>query len=359
MAELRRMGNILHENDIKLSEGRNTSKEEHVLIGNSISKVYCFSLCGSKIPDISRIIRFTTAEEAESEGFRLCGHCANFLSARNRRREIVEKVTDRIRNKYNIPIGLADLSLMTGFSQKEIIKAFNDVLGITPKKYLEELRIIKLKEKLSSGQTVDQAVEAIGHQSLSWLYTGSSSKLGMKPATYRRGGKGETLLFSMKETIFGILAVAYTERGICSVTLSDTRDDAFEYFRKEFPKAKLAASSDGKSHLEGILAYLDGTQVELPLDLRGTEFQKKVWSAIRRIPYGATATYSELASSIGKPKAYRAVANACASNPVPLIVPCHRVIRKSGDLGGYALGIERKKELLEFENSNKKDKEAP
>jgi Adenosine deaminase len=132
MAELRRMGNILHENDIKLSEGRNTSKEEHVLIGNSISKVYCFSLCGSKIPDISRIIRFTTAEEAESKGFRLCGHCANFLSARNRRREIVEKVTDRIRDRYNTPIGLADLSSMTGFSQKEIIKAFNDVLGITP-----------------------------------------------------------------------------------------------------------------------------------------------------------------------------------------------------------------------------------
>ena len=352
------MGKAIQNNTINAHMKLNASEQVQFLSGNIRSKVYCLSLCGSKIPDETRLIRFETIEEAESKGFMLCGHCAKFRSNLAKRREIVEKVTDRIREKYNSPVGLAELSSLTGFSQKEILKAFHDIIGITPKKYLEELRIIKLKEKLSSGRTIDEAVEEIGHSSLSWLYTGSRSKLGMKPAAYRRGGKGETLLFSMKETRFGILAVAFTKSGICSVTLSNKRNDALEYFRKEFPKAKLMESNDDHGYLDGILAYLVGAYVDLPLDLRGTEFQRKVWSAIKRIPHGTTATYSELASSIGKPKAYRAVANACASNPVPLIVPCHRVIRKSGDLGGYALGIERKKVLLDFEKSNKKDKET-
>ncbi|HLH85726.1 MAG TPA: methylated-DNA--[protein]-cysteine S-methyltransferase [Thermoplasmataceae archaeon] len=352
------MGEGIYKSRFEASNDRNALNKAQVLIGNVKSKVYCFSLCGSKIPDKSHLIRFTDVEEAEANGFRQCGHCAKHIATLSRSREIVEKVTDSIRENYNTTVGLETLSSLTHISKKQILRAFKDVIGITPKKYLEELRIIRLKEKLIAGKTIDQAVEEIGHHSLSWLYTGSTSKLGMRPATYKKGGKGENLHYSMCETRFGILAVAYTEKGICSVTLSDTRDDAREYFSKEFPKATLVESEDDNSYLEGILAYLDGVQVNLPLDLKGTEFQKKVWSAIKKIPYGTTATYSELASSIGKPKAYRAVANACASNPVPLIVPCHRVIKKSGDLGGYGLGIEKKKELLAFEKSNKTDKEA-
>jgi AraC family transcriptional regulator of adaptative response/methylated-DNA-[protein]-cysteine methyltransferase len=159
----------------------------------------------------------------------------------------------------------------------------------------------------------------------------------------------------MTESKFGILAASSTRRGICAVTLSDTRDDAINYLRKEYPRAEFVESEDGNHYLQGILEYLNGRDVNIPLDTDGTEFQKRVWSAIRKIPYGSTVTYSELASSIGSPHSFRAVANACAENPVPLIVPCHRVIRKNGDLGGYGLGPDRKKKILDHESARNRE----
>ncbi|MEM0157980.1 MAG: methylated-DNA--[protein]-cysteine S-methyltransferase [Thermoplasmataceae archaeon] len=160
----------------------------------------------------------------------------------------------------------------------------------------------------------------------------------------------ETIYYSTMESEFGILAVAFTKNGICAVTLSGSVEEAEAYLRKEYPKVKLLERSEN-SYPREILASLDGKNTALPLDLKGTDFQKEVWQAIRNIPYGSTATYSEIASNIGRPRSYRAVANACADNPVPLIVPCHRVVRKNGDLGGYGLGIDTKRKLIDYEKS--------
>ena len=325
--------------------------------GNSRSKIFCYSICGSRKPEEVRLIRFNDREDAERNGYRICSHCSDKLTSLSEKREIVVLVTDIIRKNYGNRIDVSDLSRISGIGAKKISRAFLETMGITPKKYLEELRIIKLKEKLSSGQSVDNAIREIGHSSLSWLYSNSTSRLGMSPSTYRKGAKGETLKFAIKESQFGFLAASYTGRGICAVTLSDTREDAINYLKNEYPRAIFVETEDENHYLEGILEYLNGSDVTLPLDTEGTEFQKKVWSAIRKIPYGSTVTYSELASSIGRPNSFRAVANACATNPVPLIVPCHRVIRKNGDLGGYGLGLDRKRKILEFEDAKKQGKE--
>jgi len=167
------------------------------------------------------------------------------------------------------------------------------------------------------------------------------------------GRYGETISYSIAGTYLGKVVVAYTDNGLCGVTATDSEDNAMEYLRKEFPGAKLSESEAGRKYIEMILAYLQGSRVDIPLDLAGTEFQLQVWNALRTIPFGSTVTYSQLASMIGKPNAVRAVANACASNPLPLIIPCHRVVRKNGELGGYGMGTGRKKILLEREGSAK------
>ena len=330
--------------------------QDPVISGNSRSKVFCYSLCGSRRPEEKYIVSFKDRKDAERNGYRICIHCSERLASFSEKREIVVLVTDIIRKNYGKRIDVSALSKMSGIGSKRISRAFLDTMGITPKKYLEELRIIKLKEKLSSGQSVDDAVREIGHSSLSWLYSNSTTRLGMSPSTYRKGASGETLSYAVRESQFGVLAASYTARGICAVTLSDTREDAINYLKNEYPRAIFVETQDENHYLDGILEYLNGTDVNIPLDTEGTEFQKKVWSAIRKIPYGSTLTYSELASSIGRPNSYRAVANACATNPVPLIVPCHRVIRKNGDLGGYGLGLDRKRKILEFEDSKKRER---
>lgn len=324
--------------------------------GNSRTKIFCLSLCGSRKPSGPHIIRFKNKDDAEKNGYRMCIHCSDTLASLSEKREIVVKVTDIIRRNYAKRIDVPALSRMAGVETKKISKAFLQTMGITPKKYLEELRIIKLKEKLSTGQNVDNAIQEIGHSSLSWLYSNPYSRLGMSPSTYRNGGRGEILSYAIKESRFGILAIAFTKRGICAVCLSDNREDAINFLKKEYPRAEFVESGDENHYLEGILKYLNGSDVNIPLDIEGTEFQKKVWSAIRKIPYGSTVTYSELASCIGSPNSVRAVANACATNPVPLIVPCHRVIRKNGELGGYRLGLDRKKKILEHENSTSRER---
>ncbi len=171
----------------------------------------------------------------------------------------------------------------------------------------------------------------------------------MTSAKYRNGSREESIYYSMADTYLGKLVVAYTEKGLCAVTVVDSSQAGEEYLRNEFPKAILSESEDHQNYIESIMAYLRGSKVDIPMDLAGTEFQLRVWSALRTIPFGSTVTYGEVASMIGDSLAVRAVANACARNPVPLIIPCHRVIRKNGELGGYGLGIDRKKKLLEQE----------
>ena len=266
-----------------------------------------------------------------------------------RRINLVEEVCSYIRNNPSSRMTLAGLGGRFGVSPFFLQRTFVEVMGISPRRYLEECRIKLLKLKLAKGEPVIGALRRTGYSSQSWLYKDSRAKLGMTPANYRAGGVGRRVIYSIGETKLGRLLVAATNKGICSVNVSDDEDKLLSALRQEYPKARIVRSREADHLLQGVRDHLKGQEVRLPLDIRGTDFQLRVWAAIQRIPLGATRSYSDVAEMVGKPKAIRAVANACGSNPVPLIIPCHRVIRKDGTVGGYGLGTHRKEMLLSTE----------
>ncbi len=270
---------------------------------------------------------------------------------RPKRLKLVNDVCDYIRRDPAARITLGDLGKRFGVSPYHLQRVFVEVMGISPRKYVEECRVGILKLRLANGEPIVSAIRGTGYSSQSWLYKDSRSKLGMTPADYKAGGPGKTVMYATGDSSLGRMLVAATENGICSVNVGENDEALLETLRREYRKARIIRSEQAERLLEGVRAHLRGQRVKLPLDLRGSEFQLKVWAAIRQIPPGSTRTYSEIAEMIGEPTAVRAVANACGSNPVPLIVPCHRVIRKDGSLGGYGLGVDRKKELLASEHA--------
>jgi AraC family transcriptional regulator, regulatory protein of adaptative response / methylated-DNA-[protein]-cysteine methyltransferase len=269
----------------------------------------------------------------------------------SRRLKLVDEVCAYIKSNPAAKVTLADLGLRFGISPYHLQKTFVDVMGISPRKYVEECRVALLKLRLAKGEPVVGALRATGYSSQSWLYKDSRIKLGMTPADYKAGGSGTTMMFAIGDSTLGRMLVAATSHGICSVNVGDDDKTLIDRLRSEYPRATLERSERAERFLEGVRSHLRGQGVKLPLDIRGTDFQLKVWTAIQQIPLGSTRTYSEIAESIGEPAAVRAVANACGSNPVPLIIPCHRVVRKDGSLGGYGLGIGRKKTLLKEERT--------
>lgn len=262
---------------------------------------------------------------------------------------IVEEICDFIRGNISGDLSLSSLEKRFGVSRFTILRSFKDIMGITPRKYVEECRIHKLKINLKEGQVLPKAVYNTGYNSHSWLYEDAMAKLGMLPSSYRDGGRGETVRYRIKPCRLGLVMVAETDYGICALSIADSEEDLVRSLKSEYNKAQLVMSESVDPQMEKVLDYFDGQLLNLPVAVKGTEFQRRVWAAILTIPYGETRSYNEVAEMVGNPKAYRAVANACASNPVPLIVPCHRVLRKNGDMGGYALGLHRKKYLLDME----------
>ncbi len=265
---------------------------------------------------------------------------------------LVEQVCDYIRENISSSLTLEDLEKKFGVRGYSIQRWFKEIMGITPRKYMEELRIHKLKTNLKNGEPMPMAIYNTGYKSQSWLYEDSLSKLGMVPSAYRKGGAGETIYFLTGKCALGAIIVAETEQGICAVSMGDSEEALVQSLRKEFNRADLQHSEKARDRLNSLLDYFNGQRLNLPVAIQGTDFQQRVWAAIASIPYGETRSYNDIAGMIGKPKAFRAVANACGANHVPLIIPCHRVVRKDGSLGGYALGLDRKKYLLEMEKRN-------
>ena len=263
--------------------------------------------------------------------------------------ELVKSICDYIRSNSTSKVTLRSLGEHFGLSPFHLQRTFSDVMGMSPRKYLEECRLTDLRARLARGEPVITALRGTGYSSQSWLYEDSRVRLGMTPATYRNGAPGTLISYATGDSSLGRLMVATTEHGICSVKVGRNDDELVRALQREFPKAQMARGKKADHFLEALNDHLSGQKVKLPVDVRGTEFQLKVWSALRYIPIGETRSYSEVAEMIGEPRAVRAVANACASNPVPLIIPCHRVIRKDGSLGGYGLGIGRKRILLSTE----------
>ncbi|MCL5874161.1 MAG: methylated-DNA--[protein]-cysteine S-methyltransferase [Candidatus Thermoplasmatota archaeon] len=277
---------------------------------------------------------------------------AGSMTAQTSRSDLVEKVCNYIRSNPSEDLSLPALEKWFGVSRFKIQRTFKEIMGISPRKYAEECRILLLKKNLKDNQPIPKAIYQSGYNSHSWLYDQPSSKLGMTPSSYRKGGEGASINYLTSKCKLGYLLVAETESGICSLSLADKEDSLVSSLFKEYPRAKIVRSESVRKRLDSVLDYFDGQLLSLPVDVTGTDFQKRVWTALLKIPYGETRSYQDVAKMIGKPKAVRAVANACASNPVSLIIPCHRVVRKDGGIGGYGLGIDRKEYLLAMEKSN-------
>ena len=265
---------------------------------------------------------------------------------------LVEKICDYIRQNPTYNLSLTSLEKKFGLSKFQIQKSFKEIMGITPRKYVEECRIHLLKQNIRDGVPIPSAIYRTGYNSQSWLYDNSSSKLGMQASSYRKGGAGAEIRYMISECRLGFLIVAETDHGVCAVSIGDSEEQLIRSLKEEYPRADVRRSDSVKKSIDAVLGYFDGQMLNLPVDIRGTDFQKRVWSALSSIPYGEVRTYQQVAEMINMPKAQRAVANACASNPVPLIVPCHRVVRKDDGLGGYALGVWRKMILLKMEKDN-------
>ena len=236
-----------------------------------------------------------------------------------------------------------------GYSPFHLQRTFKAVTGVTPRAYAESRRLAALKTGLRSESSVTDALYGAGYQSGSRLYENAHAKLGMTPATYRRSGAGMQIGFTIAASPIGRMLVAETERGVCSICFGDSDDALEQALRAEFSAAEIAPAPG--RHIQAILKHLKGEQrsLALPLDIQATAFQRRVWEELQRIPYAETRSYSQIASQLGRPAAARAVARACATNPVAIAIPCHRVVRGDGSLSGYRWGIERKRALLDKE----------
>jgi AraC family transcriptional regulator of adaptative response/methylated-DNA-[protein]-cysteine methyltransferase len=250
------------------------------------------------------------------------------------------------------PLTLAALGRHVRMSPQHFQRVFKRITGITPRQYADARRLERLKTRLKTSRTVTLALYEAGYSSSSRLYERAADQLGMTPATYQRGGAHTAIGYTIVPCSLGLLLLAATERGICAVSLADTEPPLEKFLAEEFPEAAITREDD-RLHgwVAGVVQLLEGQRphLKLPLDVQATAFQWRVWQELCKIPYGDTKTYRAIAQAIGKPEAVRAVARACATNPVAVVIPCHRVVRADGNLAGYRWGLQRKKALLERE----------
>ncbi len=266
-----------------------------------------------------------------------------------------------IEDNLEEPLTLAVLGEQVGLSPAHLQRVFKRVTGITPRQYADACRLGRLKSRLKTRRTVTVALYEAGYGSSSRLYERAGQQLGMTPGTYRRGGQGTQIRYTVADSPLGRLLLAATERGICALYLGERDQPLEEALSREFPEAERERDESGLcTWLDEVLRHLQGRQphLDLPLDVRATAFQWRVWQELRAIPYGQTRTYKEIAESLGQPTAARAVARACATNPVSVVIPCHRVVRGDGDLGGYRWGLERKEKLLARERDQRPSEPA-
>ena len=317
--------------------------------------VFCKPSCPSRRPRREQVLFFATFKAAERAGFRACLRCQpQILSKTHPQIKMVLRACRLIEEAMEESPSLAALGAERGISPHHLQRTFKSIMGITPRRYRAAHRLKHFKEQIKKGETVTNAIYEAGYGSSSRLYEKSGADLGMTPAIYRRGGQGMKINYSMTECPLGRLLVARTERGVCAVTLGDVDSLLEAALRDEYPRADIRRDEhDLTALVERILAHIKGEerQLDVPLDLQATAFQLRVWEELRRIPYGSTRSYSEVAARLGQPQATRAVARACACNPVALLTPCHRVVREDGSLSGYRWGVDRKAHLLAREKS--------
>ena len=323
----------------------------------SSTRIYCRPSCPSRRPRRDRVSFFAQPEAAEQAGFRACLRCRpREVGASDPKSDLVRRACQLL-EQSDEPMNLASLSERLGISSFHLQRTFKKIVGITPRQYAETCRTNKFKANVRGGQPITGAMYDAGYSSSSRLYERATEELGMTPATYSRNGRGAVISYALAKCDLGCLLVAATEKGICAVRLG-LETELESVLCDEFSAASVQRDDRKlKGWVSQILEHLAGKRpsLDLPLDVQATAFQRIVWEALRAIPYGSTSSYSEVAKAIRRPSAVRAVARACATNPVALIIPCHRVVREDQSLGGYRWGLERKKGLLERERSSRRD----
>ena len=314
--------------------------------------VYCRPSCAARLARPENVSFHLNCEAAEQAGFRPCKRCRpNEARLPARHAAIVQRACRLIDTADAVP-PLAALARDAGLSPFHFHRVFKQVAGVTPKAYAAARRAARMQDGLATADTVTQAIYEAGFNAPSRFYGDAGDRLGMTPRAYRKGGAGETIRFAVGACALGAILVAATPRGICAITLGDDPDQLVRVLQDRFPQAALAG---GDAAFEAMVAQVvglveaPGQAFDLPLDIRGTAFQQRVWQALRAIPAGQTASYTDIAAKVGAPAAVRAVAQACAANALAVAIPCHRVVRSDGALSGYRWGVERKAALLRRE----------
>ncbi|MFC4765441.1 bifunctional DNA-binding transcriptional regulator/O6-methylguanine-DNA methyltransferase Ada [Dyella koreensis] len=334
-------------------QARDAAADGHFVYAVRTTGVYCRPSSSARLPRRENVVFFATAEAAEAAGYRASRRAGGDHTSMATQRAALVAQACRLIEAAETPPSLDELAAQAGMSTFHFHRVFKAETGLTPKAYASAYRARRLREELGDGTTsVTDAIYGAGFNSNSRFYETSDQLLGMRARDYRDGGIGASIRFAVGQCSLGAILVAQSQRGICAILLGDDPDTLVRDLQDQFPKAQLIG---GDASFEQLVAQVVGfieapsLGLNLPLDVRGTAFQERVWQALREIPPGTTVSYAQIAERIGAPKAVRAVAQACGANHIAVAIPCHRVVRRDGDISGYRWGVERKRELLQRE----------
>ncbi len=342
----------------KALASRDSAADGTFVYGVTSTGVYCRPSCPSRRPRADRVRFFDTTGEARHAGFRACKRCRpDTVGLSQPGIDAVRRASAYLAAHADQTVTLASLARVASMSPHHLQRRFKAIVGLSPREFQSAVRAGRLRTSLRDGRDVTTAIYEAGYGSPSRVYEAAPTGRGMSLSSYRRGGAGMRIGYSTVSSPIGLVLIAATENGVCAVKIGSSESTLAGDLRREYPSAEISANREPRSewvkaiarHLEGSLPSLD-----LPIDVRATAFQWKVWRELQRIPYGETRAYAEIARSIGKPRAVRAVARACATNPVALVVPCHRVVPLQGGTGGYRWGSDRKQRLLATERRHLK-----
>lgn len=328
---------------------RNAAFDGHFFYAVETTGIYCRPSCPAKRPKRAHVRFHDTAADAEKAGFRACKRCKPGQPSLAQQHADKVREACRLIETAEVEPKLEDLAAAVGLSPHHFHRLFKAVLGMTPKAYATAHRHKRVRDELGKSATVTEAIYGAGFNSNGRFYATASELLGMTPTEFKSGGANAEIRFAIGQSSLGLVLIAASDKGVCAIFFGDNPDGLARDLKKQFPRARLVGGDKAFERLAAkVISFVENPRagLDLPLDIRGTAFQHRVWQALRRIPVGSTATYGEIAQAIGTPKAVRAVGRACGSNPIAVAIPCHRVVGSDGSLTGYRGGVERKRALL-------------
>jgi AraC family transcriptional regulator of adaptative response/methylated-DNA-[protein]-cysteine methyltransferase len=348
--------NTAANNDLRWNAvvARDSAHDGKFVFAVASTGVYCRPSCPARRPRRENVTFFVRSDQAERAGFRACLRCRPRAASPNGnpQSDSAREICRYIEQHLDEPITLERLGKVFRQSPFHLQRRFKAALGITPRAYADSCRLRLLKRNLQAGDNVTRAMYDAGYGSSSRLYEKTASQLGMTPDKYRRGAIAASIRYACADSPLGRMLIAATDRGVCAIQFAHSDGELIEGLKREFPFAVRKPDNGGlQTWIASLLSKMTGRELNaaLPLDIRATAFQRRVWTYLQSIPFGATQSYKQVAKAIGQPNAGRAVARACATNPVAVAIPCHRVVRENGSVSGYRWGVERKKALLEME----------